>query len=405
MKLTVCIDLDDTLLGGVTTRFLPGYIKSLSEFIDVVPPGMLAEQLLQSTQLMLKKDAPEKTLEETFDASFYQGIGVVKADIFDKVLLFYEDEFPKLSELTSFVPEAKSFIDFLFEQGHDVVIATNPLFPRTATLQRLSWAGMSAREYNYRLISTYEDFHFAKPNPAYFSELLGQLGRNNSVPVMIGNSLEMDILPAEKVGIPAFWLTDEDDHSNHFNPNRARGDFRRLRQWILETSSQSVHIEVDTMECLLAELKATPAVLDAFLRQSDGGLLHYQPGPGEWSFVEILGHLTDSDYKANFPRFNEMLENDNLSHAGIEVDSSDRTKSYAGADASILMNEFFSIRLQLIQLVKKFPEKLWFRKVNHAVFGPTCLSELLQFIVTHDHLHINQAYETLQKAKKCGSSA
>jgi FMN phosphatase YigB (HAD superfamily) len=404
MKLTVCIDLDDTLLCDVTTRFLPGYIKSLSEFIDVVSPEMLVEQLLKSTQLMLQKAVPEKTLEETFDASFYQGIGVEKADIFDKVLVFYEEEFPKLSELTRFVPEAKAFIDFLFDQGHDVVIATNPLFPQTATLQRLSWAGLPAREYGYRLVSTYEDFHFAKPNPAYFSELLGQLGRDNSLPVMIGNSLEMDILPAEKVGIPTFWLTKENEHPDHSNAISAQGDYNRLRQWILETSSKSVQIEAHTIESLLAELNATPAVMDAFLRKNDDGIQHYNPDPGEWSFVEVLGHLKDSDSEVNFPRFKEMLENENLSHAGVEVDSRVRTQNYADADASSLMNEFFSIRSRFIQLIEGFPEELWYRKVNHAVFGPTCLSELLHFIVTHDHLHIHQAYETLQKAKKIGSS-
>jgi FMN phosphatase YigB (HAD superfamily) len=395
MKLTVCIDLDDTLLGDVTVRFLPGYIKALSRFMDVVPPEELEAQLLNSTQMMLQKDEPDNTLEETFDASFYPGIGVTKADVSDRISLFYQQEFPRLRNLTRLIPDAKAFIDFLFEQGHNVVIATNPLFPRTATLQRLSWAGLPVGAYSYRLISTYESFHFAKPNPAYFSELLGQLGRDDSVPVMIGNSLEMDILPAEKIGIPTFWLTETKRSPEDSNANRAQGDYKRLMQWISDISSKSVHIEPDTIEGFVAELIATPCVMDAFFRQQDDHALYQHPEPGEWSFVEVLGHLRDTDLEANYPRFQEMLENENLSHAGIEFKSRIKERDYTTADVSTLMHDFFSIRSRFTSLIRDFPEELWFRRVNHPVFGPTCLSELLQFIVTHDHLHIHQAYEAL----------
>ena len=82
-----------------------------------------------------------------------------------------------------------------------------PLFPKTATLQRLSWAGFLLQEYPFELVSTYEDFHFAKPQPAYFMEVMARIGwPEDGIVVVVGDNLERDILPAIKLGLPAFWV-------------------------------------------------------------------------------------------------------------------------------------------------------------------------------------------------------
>ena len=56
------------------------------------------------------------------------------------------------------------------------MVATNPIFPRKAILHRLSWAGLAPEQVPFALITDYERFHFAKPNPAFFAEILAQLG-------------------------------------------------------------------------------------------------------------------------------------------------------------------------------------------------------------------------------------
>lgn len=55
---------------------------------------------------------------------------------------FYETEFSQLRAATVMRPAAADLVSTAIDQGCAVVVATNPLFPRTAIEQRLDWAGV-----------------------------------------------------------------------------------------------------------------------------------------------------------------------------------------------------------------------------------------------------------------------
>ena len=55
-----------------------------------------------------------------------------------------------------------------------MVLATNSIFPRIATENRIRWAGLEPDDF--ALITTYENSTYCKPNPAYYREVLGKLG-------------------------------------------------------------------------------------------------------------------------------------------------------------------------------------------------------------------------------------
>lgn len=59
-------------------------------------------------------------------------------------------------------------------KGYPLVLATNPLFPRMATLERVAWAGLDPADFV--LITTFENCRFTKPNPGYFLEILEVIG-------------------------------------------------------------------------------------------------------------------------------------------------------------------------------------------------------------------------------------
>ena len=88
-----------------------------------------------------------------------------------------------------------------------MVVATNPIFPRSAILHRLNWAGFPD-EKPFRLVTSFEGFHFAKPNPAYYAEILAQIGCPDQPAIMVGDNLEDDLIPAAQIGIPGFLITD-----------------------------------------------------------------------------------------------------------------------------------------------------------------------------------------------------
>ena len=92
-----------------------------------------------------------------------------------------------------------------------VIIATNPLFPRTAIEQRLDWAGIPATEFDYALVTTYENMHATKANPAYYREIIEKLERQPKECLMAGDDWDRDMLPPASIGIPIFWVTKPGD--------------------------------------------------------------------------------------------------------------------------------------------------------------------------------------------------
>ena len=69
---------------------------------------------------------------------------------------------------------SREIVHTLQGKGYQVAIATNPIFPRIATWSRLAWLGLSAGEFP--LVTTFENSHFAKPNPRYYLEVCEKLG-------------------------------------------------------------------------------------------------------------------------------------------------------------------------------------------------------------------------------------
>ena len=94
----------------------------------------------------------------------------------------------------------------VFAQGYKVVIATSPVFPLTAIEQRLEWAGV--RDFDYALITSYENMHACKPHLPYYQEILSKIGCRAEECLMVGNSFEEDIAPATELGIMAFWVVE-----------------------------------------------------------------------------------------------------------------------------------------------------------------------------------------------------
>ncbi len=210
------IDLDDTLLENNMDTFAPGYYNLLSKSLaEFCPPDRLFPALMAGTKAMMLNTDPSKTLETAFDEIFYPQIGINKPDIAPKILSFYENEFNLLQNLTKPIPEAKSLVEKALNNGYQIVIATNPLFPQIAIDQRLMWAGLPAHQYPFKLVTSYEHMHFCKPNPKYYLEILSRLSFRAEDCMMVGNDLEADIKPAIQAGLKAFHLADS-HHANEY---------------------------------------------------------------------------------------------------------------------------------------------------------------------------------------------
>ncbi len=205
MKLTtVLFDLDGTLLPMDQDTFVGAYFRGLSK--KLMPHGYDPEALVQGiwagTGAMVKNDG-SVTNEEAFWQNFTGRFGE-KARAHEPIFAeFYATEFQNVRQVCGFAPEAAKAVEDIRAMGLKTVLATNPIFPAIATQSRIRWAGLKPEDF--LLVTTYENSRYCKPNPAYYQQILGQLGLEPGECLMVGNDVTEDMVAGE-VGMEVFLL-------------------------------------------------------------------------------------------------------------------------------------------------------------------------------------------------------
>ncbi len=403
MTATLLFDLDDTLLQNAMSSFLPVYLGGLSDHLGSFQLGIdIKQAVLEGTEYMIRNTDPSITLEESFDTHFYPRLGLGKKDLQKDINHFYQNIFPEFAFITNPIPAAQSKFAILAKNDVNLVIATNPLFPLPAVLHRLQWANLGVNPDRFSLITSYEQFHFAKPNPAYFAEILAYLGWPEGSIAMIGNDWEMDILPAETIGIPTFFLGTPpmaDLSSRH--RLSSHGSWKELDNWIDERISTEDSFDLKRSKpAITAVLSATAAYLDSLRRQFDEiNFWNTRPKPDEWSLVEIISHIADVDAEVNLPRLRILEDQAFPFFSAIETDQWAQERGYIENDACEQIEKFITNRKILINEFSNLTEKEMAKPIQHAIFGPTSVLEIFKFIAQHDRIHINQISKVISSQR------
>lgn len=397
MTITLLLDLDDTLLKNDIQQFMPAYLKLLSkQLATFFPPEKTIKELLAATEIMIRNNRPDRTLEETFDALFYPALGVEKFTLQPHIEDFYANRFPALRSVTSPRPEAARLVAYAMQKGHRLALATNPLFPATAIIQRLTWAGFPPDEFPFVLIPAYDSFHFAKPNPAFFTELLGQIGWPNDPVIMVGNDPDLDLKPAAQVGLATFLVTDNPTAAgpDGFKPDGA-GTLDDLVAWLeKETPPSRLNVPL-SQQSMLTILRSTPAALQTITRSLSPEQMSQRPAPGEWSITEIVCHLRDVDTEVNLPRMNRIMAEESVFLPGVVSDNWVNERDYISQDCSQALQDYMTARIHLLEILNNLNSSDWLRVTRHAIFGPTPVQELVSFIAAHDRTHLQQISHNL----------
>ncbi len=393
-------DLDGTLLGNEMNNFIPAYLQALAKRMSMVAdPSKMVKTLLSATRQMVENLRPDKTLEEIFDAAFYPALDLSRRDVQGTIDDFYSDDFPNLKDLTQIRPEAAGVIERLVKRGDQTAIATNPLFPRTAILQRLNWAGLPSEDIPFLMIPSYETYHFAKPNPEFFAEVLAQLGWPKLPTLMVGNDIEMDIGAARQLGLPVYWVTADGASAwNGQGEVPPHGELIDLLPWMEKSIIEPMKTSFTSPRALLAVLRSTPAAITT-LCNTRMSMLGIRPSKDEWSPSEVLCHLRDVDTEVNLPRIRMVINEQNPFLAGQDTDLWAEIRQYRLQDGWQALRDFITSRLQLLHLLETLPADGWERSARHAIFGPTHLRELVNIITGHDILHIQQVYSALNSSR------
>jgi HAD superfamily hydrolase (TIGR01549 family) len=401
MSLTLLLDLDDTLLDSNMNAFIPAYFQKLAGYLaDRVSPDELVKYLMIGTRQMMSNSDPRQTLRETFDANFYQPLGLDREQMRPVLETFYDEIFPALQVLTRPKPEAVAFVDWAVAQGYRIAIATNPLFPQKAIYHRLRWAGLDPQKYPFEVITSYEEFHFSKPNPAYFAEVLARMGWPDGPVLLVGDDPELDIIPAMKMGLSSFWImADGANLPDGLNPV-GEGQIKDLCSWLEGVDKQILQPDYNLPDGLLAVLRSTPAAIASKLARLSSSQWKRTPQPDEWSVTEIMCHLRDVDLEVNLPRLKKILEQDNPFVPGMETDVWAKERGYSRQNGLEALGDFTTARVELIEQLRNMDEATWNRKIRHAIFGPSTFRELVGFMAEHDRVHVRQIYETLKNIEE-----
>lgn len=220
-------DLDGTLLPVDTDQFIQAYMKKVAQFVgDIFPPEQMVRYIWQGTEAMIRNTDPQKSNEQVFTEHFLQVSGLKKEEIWPVFDQFYREVFPGLVDHVQPTPHAREIITAAHHRGYQTVIATNPLFPQEAVLERMKWAGVD--DLPHVLVTTYENSHFCKPQPGYYQEICARLQVDPEHCIMIGNDMQEDMI-ASAIGMQTYWVTDfAIDRGKPVYPVTARGTLEQL---------------------------------------------------------------------------------------------------------------------------------------------------------------------------------
>lgn len=201
----ILFDLDGTLLDIDLGHFFSEYFKLLAPVVAEVTgisPQSGIEAVLAGTEAM-STPHPGRTNQEVFAERFAAVAGVeLDASAWERFDLFYAEDFPRIQGAAGPAAGAHEALSTARELGLTVLIATNPIFPRAAIVERMRWAGISPGEVH--AITTYEVMHATKPHADYYLQAAELAGAPPGECLMVGDDRVLDMSAAD-VGVKTYY--------------------------------------------------------------------------------------------------------------------------------------------------------------------------------------------------------
>ena len=227
----ILFDMDGTLLPMDQNVFMKHYFGEMAKVLAPLglAPEAVAPTIWAGTKAMMKNTG-EVTNDEVFWKVFTQVSGLDAAPFRPVTDAFYSNQFHRAKAATAENPLAVEAVRIAREKAEKVVLATNPLFPMVGQAARLSWLGLTPEDF--RLVTSYENSRFCKPNPRYYLELCETLGLAPEDCLMVGNDELEDLYAAGSIGMNTYLVTDCllscPDHPH----TGARGTFEELLEFL-----------------------------------------------------------------------------------------------------------------------------------------------------------------------------
>ena len=242
MLKAVLFDLDGTLLPMDQDVFVNYYFSLLAEKLapyGYEPKGLI-DTIWKGISEEMRNDGSRPNSEVFWDVftSVYGKDSREHESVFEE---FYRNEFNKVKSVCGPSPKADGIVKMLKGTGCIVILATNPIFPKIATDDRIEWAGLDKDDFD--LITTFENCGLCKPNPDYFRYLLNKFNLGPDECIMVGNDVDEDMVASE-LGMKVFLM----DHSIINKKDRdlsgyPKGGFDELKAFLMKELSEDRSLE------------------------------------------------------------------------------------------------------------------------------------------------------------------
>ncbi len=217
----IFFDLDGTLLPMDENYFALNYMSMLHDKVKDLgydDKKKMIKTIYAGCEAMKLNDG-SMTNGECFwkyFASVYGEESLADIPVFNS---FYGNEFKTSKQFCGENPLARPIVDKARELCQYVVLSTNPIFPKVATVVRASFVGLTFDDFDF--VSHYDNCCYCKPNPKYFEDLLQKFNLKPDEVILFGNNTLEDGDCAFQAGIKCYLVGDNiirDPRATHEYP-------------------------------------------------------------------------------------------------------------------------------------------------------------------------------------------
>lgn len=380
----VLLDLDNTLLHNPDDEWVAAFRQQWDRhFADRCGIEAASRALRYAIGCINSEPASYRTNADVIQDALSSALPLPAAALSAASASFYRGNYRRLRANTAPMANAAVLVEALLKQELLVAIATNPFFPEGATRERLKWAGLSNLISEFAFITNSENMHFAKPNPAYYAETIARVGVEPDEALLIGDSMRNDIEPARAIGIHTWQVSEADGLDSML-------DQVRDSEWRQNYPSSQLGPSM-----ILPQFRGNIAALHGLLAEVKPHQQQQRPDPQEWSILQILCHLWQSEKNVHRARLRAILNQDNPFIASPPPPGPDIPPCHEDANQALYC--FQREREATMRLLSDLSPAQWDRPARHSIFGLTTALEMAHFTAQHDRLHITQLCQTLGK--------
>ncbi|MFN2463581.1 MAG: DinB family protein [Candidatus Dormibacteria bacterium] len=140
-------------------------------------------------------------------------------------------------------------------------------------------------------------------------------------------------------------------------------------------------------------LLAAPSELRRLV-ESAGADLRRRPAVGEWSVIELVGHMLDVELVLG-NRMRDILAHDGAPLAAFDQDRWVAAQRYADADPAPLLAAIEGLRPVTVALYRGASDRERAHVGQHSERGPESFETVYRLLAGHDRFHMDQISTTL----------